>query len=100
VDVLFNMYDKEYWYWKFLSQFAERGLLVFFITFLDDVTALRYSFVLLLVMFVLSCWFAPFKDDELDVADKQTRFTNVVNVLMGVCVEEKVSEQTSKTKNK
>ena len=33
-------------------------------------------------------FFEPFRDDELDVADKYTRFTNVVNVYMGICVEE------------
>ena len=91
VDVLFSIYDDKYWYWKFLSQFTERGLLIFFVTFFDPVKALYYSAALLTIMFSLSVLFAPFRDSDLDAADKATRFTNVVNILMGICVEEQAA---------
>jgi len=92
IDMIFNMYEDGFWWWKFFTQFFERGALIFIVTFWggEEGTAmfgLVLSAVLIGIMMLGSWWAEPFIDPEQDDIDKITRLTNFINIIMGVIVE-------------
>ena len=76
-------------WWKFLSQFAERAILVVIVAFWggsegDSFVSLYFSLVVMTSMLLLSSAMKPFQDEEQDTLDRFTRLTNVANVAVGV----------------